>query len=334
VNVPCARAPQEGPPLYDGTATLGAGDLFTCVADRTGIRCWGANRDGFFGVPGSCPESLRTAWPTLHGPVSAPRAACAPKPVRIPDVRYFEPGFQVAPRALCFSGPGSPWRCIGGLPKPRGAAVKWATPSPGADASACAIGPKGVLCWGEAYSPPHAPGMLVPIALDRSAPPLAEMAVLDPPGLEKWDQRCLVHRGCSALPVVVPPCGPTMHARDWSDVLSSGEARLGEIVQVRGRLGVSPLAPRPRVLPKDSSAAIGGRTCDGRVEGSVVLDGSPHVPSLEGFTCSGDESRQCCNAPAYGQAVVATGRLELQLGTGRDPQWTLAAVRLCSESPP
>ena len=93
-TIPCAKTPQQGPALQDSMAVLRAGDLFTCVTTPHGIQCWGANRDVFFGKPGSCPERLRRAWPTQRGAVAAPRAACSDAPVAIPDVQDFEQDFR------------------------------------------------------------------------------------------------------------------------------------------------------------------------------------------------------------------------------------------------
>jgi len=52
---------------------------------------------------------------------------------------------------------------------------------------------------------------------------------------------------------------------------------------------------------------------------------------LAGFFCAGDESQVCCNAPAYGQTVVATGRLERADNAidRRVSGWVLADASLC-----
>jgi hypothetical protein len=137
-DIPCARTPLRGLTLTDGVVAAAAGDLFTCLSDRQGIECWGANQDAFFGSPASCPDTLRRAWPTLHGSVAAPRAACSPSPVRIAGAAEFIQDFQVGPRGMCFDQSGA-LQCIGAIETPRAPRFVGAMISPGQDASACAV---------------------------------------------------------------------------------------------------------------------------------------------------------------------------------------------------
>jgi hypothetical protein len=71
------------------------------------------------------------------------------------------------------------------------------------------------------------------------------------------------------------------------------------------------------------------RCCNG-AGADVVLGDGVRALRLEGLVCSGDESAQCCNAPAYGQAVVATGRLQVAVAP-RGVRGTLQGVSLCAE---
>jgi hypothetical protein len=334
-SVPCARSPQAGAKIPGGMAVLGAGDLFTCVTDARGIQCWGANRDGFFGTPGSCPDSLRSAWPTLHGSVAAPRAACTDQPVRVPEVKRFDPQFTVGPRALCFAGDAGERRCLGGVVVPKGAHLTNVVLSPGADASACTLQGGQVLCWGEAYAPPDQTGTLVPIALDSTLP-VREVAVLDASTHGTWDASCLARRGCSQGPAPLARCASGVHGRDWSQLLRSHpESLVGQVVQVRGPLAVGPLLAGPRAVPAVLHAAEpnagGPSNCSLHTHGPVAIVGAPRVLALEGLACDGDQSRQCCGAPAYGQMVVASGVLEVHPGSGGGSQWTLVSPRLCLE---
>ena len=43
------------------------------------------------------------------------------------------------------------------------------------------------------------------------------------------------------------------------------------------------------------------------------------------FSCDGDESRLCCRTPAFGQMVVATGKLVGSKARG----WDLMSAEIC-----
>jgi hypothetical protein len=355
-DVPCNRTPQRGPAFSrepqrgarfsdDENLVIEPGDLFTCMSDREGIACWGANQDAFFGSPASCPDALRRAWPTLRAPVSAPRAACSPDPVRIAGVHAFTRDVQVGPRGMCF-GQGADVRCIGAIETPIGGGFAAPKVSPGQDASACALRNGAVFCWGEAYSPPNAPA--TPVAIDLVAPPLEDVAVVGPIERAGWAEECAAQKGCFLVPGRVSPCPKGMKAHDWSDVLeginahdSSGVLASGQPltiepirtfanthIHIRGRLGV--------LMPQSTPAPRCKPHCCGGVYGRVVLGGPADGLLLQGLFCSGDESLACCNAPAYGESLVATGRLEQDFtGNWSSPSgWTLAFVTLCSEASP
>jgi hypothetical protein len=175
----------------------------------------------------------------------------------------------------------------------------------------------------------------VPIALDPT-PPLREVAVVDSRARMPWDASCLIRRGCSKSVAPLTRCAPGVHGRDWSQVLSSRpESLVGQVVHVRGPLGVGPLTARPRVVPavpRTPRPSAGGPShCGADTEGPVVIGGALRALALEGQICAGDQSRQCCSAPAYGQMVVASGVLEVRPRDGGGSQWTLASARLCVE---
>ncbi len=167
-EVRCAKTPVRGPYTLGATVVLGLGDLFTCWTTHEGVACWGANRDGFFGEPGSCPEQLRQHWPTLGGSVPAPRAACTHNPVHVAGTNAFEPAFEVGPRGFCLERAEN-LRCFGGIPMPRGGGVHTVRVSRGDEASACGIRGKEVVCWGDGYSPAGALDLPTAIRLDTPA---------------------------------------------------------------------------------------------------------------------------------------------------------------------
>jgi hypothetical protein len=58
---------------------------------------------------------------------------------------------------------------------------------------------------------------------------------------------------------------------------------------------------------------------------------------LQGLTCGGDESRKCCEVPAFGQLVVATGKIMKETESNlvyHGSRFSLSDVTLCNEAPP
>jgi len=338
-DVACARTPVSGIKVAKSEMmmTLGAGDLFTCLTNEKGISCWGGSRDAIFGVPGTCPDSLRRAWPTLRGPVPAPNASCSAVPLPLPGATQFNPHFTVRPRAVCFDQDGAE-TCFGGLPKPRDPPRGRKVISPGSDASACTVADGHVYCWGEAYSPAHAPGTLVEIALESTVP-IGETAVVRFRTRESWaDKHCLVHRGCPIGAPPLPRCPKATSARGsendpttvrrWAQLEPQASKFEGQTVSVRGPLGVGPI----KSTLKGCSTADGKSACCNGTGGSILVGGGVAPLSLSGLACRGDDSQACCNAPAYGQTVVASGVLTALPEAGpREPRWMLNEPKLCAE---
>jgi hypothetical protein len=59
-----------------------------------------------------------------------------------------------------------------------------------------------------------------------------------------------------------------------------------------------------------------------------LFDDGESFVAIEGERCGGDESRLCCELPAYGQFVVVTGVLE---APWRERWWRLTHSTICVE---
>jgi hypothetical protein len=103
------------------------------------------------------------------------------------------------------------------------------------------------------------------------------------------------------------------------------------VISVRGALGIG----RMWHTAMGCRAASGKEACCNRISGPVLLRGDVGAMALQGLFCAGDDSQGCCNAPAYGEEVVATGALEpspARTGLAGDPEWSLRDVKLCFDS--
>jgi hypothetical protein len=316
-EVGCAKTPVLGIEFPD-IGSFAIGDLYTCVNSTRGISCWGANRDGFFGEPGSCPASLKSAWPTLRTPEPAPRAACSPKPVRLPHVFDFHSWVRAGPRGLCTDGDDGA-RCFGAIPTPV-AGISRPIPSPGRDAAACALAADGVVCWGEGYSPRNAPATPVAVGFEP-LPDIGSVYLSRNGNPHDWSASCLVNRGCGFGTLPILPCAPDLEVRAVESLEAETSELVGRRVSVRG-----PLSKGPIFSTAMECVASDGRGCCNQVGGPVLIG----PVGLEGLFCGGDDSALCCNAPADGRIVVATGILAPHHDVSEVARWKLAHAELCS----
>lgn len=198
--------------------------------------------------------------------------------------------------------------------------VEWPN-RPSASSSACDLRDGGIVCWGAGYSRELLPDERVRIEFESMETAQSAVVIASDPNL--WSRECLVWAGCKVPPALVPMCSASVKALDWPDVLASADALSGHIVSVRGPLvagyyGVTlPVSCAGCCLPSSRSVFVWG--------GITPL-------LLPEFQCKGDGSADCCDVPAYGQTVVATGRLEWEdkiYGSGSG--WKLTGVSLCEE---
>jgi hypothetical protein len=321
-DVPCSRSPRKLPFAVPRGVLL-AGDMFTCVAgygDRQ-LRCWGASRDGLFGTAAACPPHLRTAWPTRSGEVQAPRATCSLTPVVVPGFSK-TPGnphyVSVGPRGICAVDSGH-MRCAGAIPTPT-ADVREPQVNSGDEPSACGILGADSVCWGAGYSPPDAPGKPVTIVLDRSPNPTASVFDEPAPAGATWDAACRIHSACSGAVAPIERCkDDAAPAEAWSALAEKAGALVGKTVRVRGPLVVGRLGD-------EVETCAPGQCCTPRWR-AITIGGAAEELALSSLSCWGDDSRKCCNAPALGQTVIATGVLSRDYYAAGT--WVLSASTVC-----
>jgi hypothetical protein len=291
---------------------LFAGDMFTCALSSYPPRlvCWGANRDGWFGST-PCAQILRERWPTLTGAVNAPQATCSKIPVEVTGLDVSGLGIpgrsiSVGPRGLCLVSKGRT-HCLGAIPSPT-VEVTRVKVSPGSHASACGIAGGKILCWGEDYSRADQPNQPVEIAMAGTQPQSA-VVTFPPPAGQEWPQDKLIHKGFGAPPVQIPPCEPGLGGEPWSSLLPKAASLREKPIVVRDRLLVGP--------------------AHGRALRWIVLGEGDRALRLKApYTnpgCAGDESLLACSLPAFGQKVVAQGKL---VGSA-DNGWGLWDAKLC-----
>jgi len=202
--------------------------------------------------------------------------------------------------------------------------------SQGDDASACGVDVNGIVCWGEAYSPRGRPRAPVRVRVDHAA--TADAPVLDSQG--SWDARCQINRPCTRDWSNVPPCEGTPTALPWKILSRHAAAQRGQRVSVTGDFVVGPggmtLVGCSRWGPGDTGVdpPNAPRLCCNGTWAPLGLVSDGLALRLEDLECAGDESRLCCSAPATGQAIVATGKLEWD--TSGDSGWILREPKLCS----
>ena len=335
--VACSKSARRIPFALPEYASLVAGDMFTCaVSWKEGVSCWGASRDGLFGTAAACPPSLLKAWPTRSGPVAAPKATCSAQPVAVAGIAPPQT-ISIGPRGFCTTVE-KHVRCGGAIPTPA-TDVRDVTVSPGDQASACGISGSDAVCWGAGYSPADNPSLPVHVVLDRT--PVSRAAVFDEPPRSgpspgapsgAWDASCRIHFGCERATPPLSACAPSMKGEAWTQLAEKADALAGTKVSVRGPLTLTPVtrARGWRGVPSASMVALsvqcGPDECCNYGPRPVVIGGSDDKLVLEKLECVGDDSRTCCNAPAVGQPVIATGTLE----RARDGHWILRSPEVCA----
>jgi hypothetical protein len=308
------------------SGTSMVGDLFGCFRTHRELLCIGASRDGFFGRREECPPELLGAWPTLHGTVPAPNARCSRKPVPVRPGQTFGNIDSASPRGLCFEelptveGATKAQYCFGAhrLPKERFEEVAVGL---GDEASACGVDAEGqVYCWGAGYTDPgRAPRRV------EFAPPTYSAVVSGARG--PFHPRCDLHRNCARAAQPLPVCASGASLISPTTQFGNGGPDEGERIAVRGELVLAGFATP--FVAISCEGGVGDFCCPSAAAPIAVRDMSTQL-ILDGFKCTGDLSRMCCNTRPFGQTVVAEGRLTFRRWVeGLGEAWTLSEPKLC-----
>jgi hypothetical protein len=119
----------------------------------------------------------------------------------------------------------------------------------------------------------------------------------------------------------------------------------GEVVSVRGALVLATISS-PQVgvtccpchpgegpgVPDIEKGGGEGNFCCLEAKGPLAVSNGLDYLVLAGLECSGDLSRLCCNLPALGQTVVATGKLSWSFAEGVGRTWSLAEPSSVSQN--
>jgi hypothetical protein len=321
---PAWKSRMDSPTVGDISA-----DFFWCGFGFGGpVQCWGESRDGFFGRGDACAEKRKREWPAEHGPVAAPKAACAGAPTPVPGLARLGgiASWSAGPRGVCATDFHRVSRCAGAIPQPPPRTKEIAVGT-GDEPNACGVLEEGVVCWGGRYSPASAPSRFVRIALAQPAPSGAP--VVDSAG--RADRGCQVHRPCLRPFRALSACGPGEPARPWSELVRDAEPWRGKSVRVSGQLfvgsGSASMAGCGRLDSGKNDADEAPICCNSSFFPLVVVSDGRTL-RVDGHDCHGDESRACCNLAASGEDVIATGTLEQE---DRGPTgWVLRGPALCA----
>jgi hypothetical protein len=143
-----------------------------------------------------------------------------------------------------------------------------------------------------------------------------------------WGNSCLTQHACAPFKVL-SQCDARLSPLD--SLPNSPVDHQGQIVALRGSLTLAPVITTARACrpkPHDPAALC----CNQIGTAAVVQCGNTPV-LLDRLGCSGDESRLCCDTPAFGQPVVALGKLvRIPVGPG-GIEWQLEGPKLCTDVP-
>ena len=178
------------------------------------------------------------------------------------------------------------------------------------------------------FAVPPSPEMIAQSAgFDRDAgAQRAQPGASAPPNPAHWNASCLAKRGCPTKQKALPECEPGKQSLQWIVAQAEADSLVGKVVDLNGVLGLTPTrAPTKNKCPPD--------TCCHSLGFGITLDGTPLALPLEGYACTGDDSKLCCTVPTDDQRVIAHGRLT-KAASGGVAKWQLEEASLCALAAP
>ena len=136
-----------------------------------------------------------------------------------------------------------------------------------------------------------------------------------------WDRHCMIRQACPTMPRTLRHCDANAKRDAQSHLDAPKHEWMDRPVRVKGTLSVASVQGWLVRCPP---------SCCNRTYAPIVVRTETELVELEGLSCGGDESRMCCNAPAFGQAVIATG--ELTVGSPLSAKWKLVNAELCLDN--
>jgi hypothetical protein len=158
---------------------------------------------------------------------------------------------------------------------------------------------------------------------------LGNAAVVDRLDPKTSSRHCRVARPCKPV-VPLERCPAGIAPLDATALNALVPVEIGATISVRGALGLAETRTTANLCAQTPGAPY---NCCHFVSIGAFVGDIPNGARLDGLGCGGDESRLCCSVPAFGQPIVATGKLMPETDPGLvqyGTRWRLGDVTLCT----
>ncbi|HSU39547.1 MAG TPA: hypothetical protein VLJ38_08265 [Polyangiaceae bacterium] len=146
---------------------------------------------------------------------------------------------------------------------------------------------------------------------------------------KKFARRCRVHPPCGPF-APLAHCPPGIAPIDALALRTFVPAEIGATVSVRGGLSLDGMSTTAMLCGQKPGTPY---NCCNHTAIRAFVGDIPNGARLEGMGCVGDESQLCCSVPAFGQEVVATGKISPETDAwlvSKGTRWRLENATLCT----